>query len=180
MEELRKALDDGTYDIINMLKIPTMTMPVPTDFMVLETEPMYMAIARKLAPDLPGRISSEEFQEFLNQYPLIIPDIISDGSVNQTEMIHVLLTNSNAKSNQIRIIQSGTPISLPIQVTSCLGISICNRSNVFSVDPEAKISEIIGSEKYIKGVFYKKKMDNLYLRKLIELMREEVQKAQTI
>lgn len=141
---------------------------------------MYMAIARKLAPDLPGRISSEEFQEFLNQYPLIIPDIISDGSVNQTEMIHVLLTNSNAKSNQIRIIQSGTPISLPIQVTSCLGISICNRSNVFSVDPEAKISEIIGSEKYIKGVFYKKKMDNLYLRKLIELMREEVQKAQTI
>lgn len=180
IEELSKALEDGTYDIINMLKIPTMAMPVPTDFMVLETEPMYMAIARKLAPDLPERISTEEFQGFLDQYPLIMPDIISDGSVNQREIINFLWTNSNAATNNIRIIQSGTPISLPIQVTSCLGISICNRSNIFSVDPEAKIAEIIGSEKYVKGVFYKKEMDNLYLRKLIELIREEVEKAQTI
>ncbi len=180
IEELTKALDDGAYDIINMLKIPTMAMPVPTDFMALETEPMYMAIARRLAPHLPERISSGEFQEFLDKYPLIMPDIISDGSVNQTEMIRDLLTNSNAKSNKIRIIQSGTPISLPIQVTSCLGISICNRSNVFSVDPEAKISEIIGSEKYVKGVFYKKEMDNLYLGKLVELIQEEALKAQMI
>lgn len=180
MEELPKALDDGAYDIINMLKMPTMSMPMPTDFMALEAEPMYMAIAKKLAPDLPVRISSEEFQEFLDKYPLIMPDIIFDGSVNQTEMINDLLTNSNAKSNNIRIIQSGTPISLPIQVTSCLGISVCNRSSVFSVDPEARIAEIIGSEKYIKGVFYKKEMDNLYLRKLVELIREEGLKAQMI
>lgn len=180
MEELMKALEDGAYDIINMLKIPTMAAPIPTDFIALETEPMYMAVSRKLEPELPGRISAEEFQRFLDKYPLIMPDLISDGSVNQTEMVNSLFSNSNVTSKNIQIIQSGTPISLPIQVTSCLGISICNRSNIFSVDPEAKIAEIIGSEKYIKGVFYKKEMDNLYLRKLIELIQEEALKAQTI
>ena len=78
MEELKQALDDGTYDIINMLKIPTMAMKVPIDFMALEAEPMYMAIARKLAPSLPERITTAQFQEYLDKYPLIMPDIFSD------------------------------------------------------------------------------------------------------
>ena len=180
MDELMEALENGTYDIINMMKLPTISMSMPADFMVLETEPMYMAIARKLAPDLPDRISTEEFQEYLDKYPLIMPNLISEGNVDETKIINDLFINSNMMPKSVRVIQSGTPISQPIQVTSCLGISVCNRSNIFSVDPEAKIAEIIGSTKYIKGVFYKKEMDNFYLGKLVQLLREEAEKTQKL
>lgn len=180
MDELMEALENGTYDIINMMKLPTISMSMPADFMVLETEPMYMAIARKLAPDLPDRISTEEFQEYLDKYPLIMPNLISEGNVDETKIINDLFVNSNMMPKSVRVIQSGTPISQPIQVTSCLGISVCNRSNIFSVDPEAKIAEIIGSTKYIKGVFYKKEMDNFYLGKLVQLLREEAEKTQKL
>lgn len=176
MAELMEALENGTYDIINMLKLPGLSMAGPADFIELEIEPMYMAIARRLAPELPPRISSEEFQGFLEQYPLIMPSIVPDGTYDETEIINSLFTNSRLVSKEIHIIQSGTPISLPIQVTSCLGISVCNKSNVFSVDPEAGMAEIIGAEKYVKGVFYKKEMDNLYLNQLIQLIRKEVEK----
>ncbi len=176
MAELAGALENGTYDIINMLKFPNMSMAGPADFIELEVEPMYMAVARRLAPELPPQISSEEFQVFLEQYPLIMPSIMPDGSYDETEVINSLFTNSRLVSRKIRMIQSGTPISIPIQVTSCLGISVCNKSNVFSVDPEARIAEIIGAEKFRKGVFYKKEMDNLYLNQLVHLIREEAEK----
>lgn len=180
MAQLMQALDDGSYDIINMLNIPSITMPWPANFMQLETEPMHMAIARGLAPDLPDRISPEEFQGFLDRYPLIMPEYLSDDNYGETKIVGELLKNSRLMSNNIRLIRSGTPISMPIQVTSCLGISICNRSNVFSLDPGAKIAEIVGSEVYVKGVFYKTERNNFYLGKLLELIREEVKKTQSL
>lgn len=175
VEELTEALEKGKYDIINMLQMPTVGMQMPTDFIELEKESMYMAISSKLAPNLPEKITNPEFEEYLKKYPLLLPDILDQYSVENFS--NDFVENLNISSTNIKVVPSGTPLSLPIQVTTELGISICNKTNLFSIDPDVKVAEIIDSPYYIKGVFYKKQMENPYLRKLINLIKEEQEKT---
>lgn len=134
-----------------------------------------MAISSKLAPNLPEKITNPEFEEYLKKYPLLLPDILDQYSVENFS--NDFVENLNISSTNIKVVPSGTPLSLPIQVTTELGISICNKTNLFSIDPDVKVAEIIDSPYYIKGVFYKKQMENPYLRKLINLIKEEQEKT---
>lgn len=176
VEELADALEKGKYDIINMLKLPNLDMTMPTGFIELEQESMYMAIAKKLAPELPKKITNEELESYLGKYPLLLPDILEQYDAERSG--NDFMENMNIPAEHMKVVQSGTPISLPIQVTMELGISICNKTNLFSIDPDVSVAEIIDSPHYIKGVFYKKQMDNPYLRKLISLIKDEQMKAE--
>lgn len=169
-EQMLDDFENGKYDIVNMLNLPGIESPVPADFLELEREPMYMAVSKKLVKEEKPKISIDEFCEYMKEYPLLLPDIKVgyEEEDAQQELFH----NLNLSGKNVKVVKSGTPISLPVQVASQLGISVCNKSNIFSIDPDVTIMEIEDAPCYVKGILYRRQMDNPYLMEFIKLIKE--------
>lgn len=173
-EELVEGLNLGKYDIVNMLCFPNVSYD---DFyyIELESECYNVAGAKSLNDFDRDVITKSEFAELLDEYALILPQLYVN--MDDTGAKKMMQQNLEIAKDNINVVQSGRPISLPVQVSAQLGISLCNTTNIFSIDPEIKMMKIEGSEgAYSKGVFYSRQPGNLYLKKLIKYIREGKEK----
>ena len=173
--ELIEGLSLGKYDAINMIRFPNISYD-EYHYIELENECSYVAGSKHLEGFDRPAVTKQEFGELLNQYPLIFPllyDTMDDNGAKK-----MLLDNFDVENDNVSVVQSGRPISLPVQVSAQLGISVCNETNIFSIDPEIKMMKIIDTEgSYGKGIFYRKQPGNLYLKELLKLVREESEKS---
>ena len=178
-ETMFSGLANGKFDIINMLKYPDGNMNDITagfEFLEIQQESTYMVISRELEGSERDHITKTEFCEYLEKYELFLPDIFP--AFPEKTPRQLLMSNYGFDSQvNITTVQSGTPISLPIQVAAQLGISICNRTNMFSIDPEIKMMKIDDtSGSYYKGIFYMKNVENPYVKELVKLTKDENKK----
>lgn len=173
-DHLFGGLTTGKFDLVNMLIYP---MKMYSDenlvFYPIQSESTYMVIASDLFDSDKDSVSKKEFQSFLEHYPVILPAIFQDAP--GVDPKGYLKANLDLGDDiDFRIIESGTPISLPVQVASQLGISVTNKTNMVSIDPEIKMVEIQDTEdSYEKGVLYRQDNSNNYVKELLRLIKEE-------
>ena len=178
-DALFEGLNSGKYDIINMLRYPRNEfVDENLVFYKTQSESTYMVIAKGMEDSLGLEISKDEFQMYVEKYPLILPEIFENFPDYKPRQY---LSDSLGirDSESIRILKTGTPISVPVQVASRLGISISNKTNMFSIDPDIRMVRIQETEDtYLKGLFYQSNVDNPYVKELIQLTKKETEKYQ--
>ena len=178
-DALFEGLNNGKYDILNVLHYPRNEFKDDSlDFYQTQAESTYMVIAKGIEDPLGLEMSKEDFQKYVEKYPLILPEIFENFPDYKPRQ-YLTETLGIHDSDQVRILKTGTPISVPVQVASSLGISISNKTNMFSIDPDIKMVKIQETEStYLKGLFYQKNIDNPYVNELILLTKKETEKYQ--
>ena len=176
-EELLEGLNNGKFDIVNMMAYPTYRYSDKYNFLSLDDEDAYLAYPRKLMK-LADKITQEELKAVLKEHELILPYVLN--TVDDEQAKKIFLENYKIQDGEeinLRIVQSGRPISLPLQVSSGLGVSVCNRTNLLMIDPEVNLAQIADTEhSYDKGLFYSKQPGNPYIKLIIKKTREEHEK----
>ena len=176
---LFEGLNSGKFDLLNMLCYPQEEYSDDNlVFYQTQSESTYMVIAKGMEDSLGNEMTKEEFQNYVEKYPVILPELFENYP---SEKPRQFLTNilEMRDSEQIRILKAGTPISLPVQVASRLGISISNKTNMFSIDPDIKMVRIQGTEHtYLKGLFYPRSIAKPCVKELIRLTKKETEKYQ--
>lgn len=179
MEELIEGLDNGKYDVINVFSFPNTILHEGMLFETLENESAYLAYSPKLM-NLGAAITKQEVTEIFSRYDLILPvmlDAVDDEKARK--MIRQQMKDIDPDRIRIRVIQTGRPISLPVQVASQLGVSLSNETNIFSIDPEIRLAKILDTEgSYVKGLMYRRTPDNPYVKIVVDLALEEHRKAE--
>ena len=177
LDELMSGLETGKFDVLNIIGNLLLAGEDRYEFMELESESYYLAYSRNLL-DLPEEISKEELTEVLSQYDLIFP-ILRDSIDNEQAKGYFLESMSDVDISKIniKVTQSGRPISLPTQVSSQLGVTLCNQTNLFSIDPEIRLAKVLDSEgAYVKGLLWKKQTANPYVKILKQMVDQQLKK----
>lgn len=178
-EELREGLANGKYDLINVMSYPTATEEEPFLFVSLDNESAYLAYSKNLL-QLGETITKQEVTEIFEEHDLILP-VIKDAVDNEQakKLLGVQLKGIDPDKIHVRVTQTGRAISLPVQVSSQLGVSLCNKTNLFQIDPEICLARIQDTEgSYNKGILYRREPGNPYVRVIIRLTEEEQAKIQ--
>lgn len=174
MEELIDGLNAGKYDVINVFSFPNMVTDERLVFEMLETEPAYLAYSPKLL-QLEEEITKQQLTDIFSRYDLILPvmmDAVDDEKARK--MIRQQMKDIDPDKIRIRVIQTGRPISLPVQVSSQLGVSLSNETNIFSIDPEICMSKIQDTQgSYVKGLMHRKIPDNPFVKVIVNMSLEE-------
>ncbi len=169
--ELWQGLLAGKYDIINNIQCPQDTTAENMQFIPLEKENIYLAIEKTLEPDMPDVISPAQLLELFGKYPLYLPYIEAPDSFDPLrellDNLHLQKLPPNLKLNR-----EGVPLSVPMQVIAKMGITITNKSNLFSVDPNIRIMKIENSGYYLKGIYYNTQSSNPLVSRLIALIHQ--------
>ena len=169
--QLWQGIYEGSYDIINHIYYPQNSAAEDICFLPLEKEDMFITIEKTLEPELPDVITHEQLSGLLNKYPLYLPRIDAPNSFSPAKE---LLENLNMKDIPagLNIQAEGDPLSVPMHVIAKMGISIANKSNLFSVDPNIRTVKVAGAGHYIKGIYYNSHSNNPHLPELLGLIRE--------
>ena len=168
------GLNNGEFDLLNMLHYPQEEF-ADENLLFYETqsESTYMVLAKDMEDSLGLEISKDEFQVYVEKYPLILPEIYKNFP-NEKPKQFLERSLGLQDTGQVRILKTGTPISVPVQVASRLGISISNKTNMFSIDPDIKMVRILDTEgTYMKGLFYPRSIEKPYVKELISLTKKE-------
>lgn len=176
-EELREGLANGKYDLVNVMSYPIAKEEEAFQFVSLDNESAYLAYSGKLL-QLGEEITKQELTEIFEQHDLILP-VIKEAVDNEQarRIIGIQMKGINPDKIHVRVIQTGRAISLPLQVSSQLGVSLCNQSNLFQIDPEVRLAKVLDTEgSYNKGLLYRKEPDNLYVKEIVRLAVEEQKK----
>ncbi|MCF0230039.1 MAG: hypothetical protein HUJ76_10165, partial [Parasporobacterium sp.] len=121
-----------------------------------------------------NELTKKEVGQLLKQYPLLLSDVFGNMDVNMPR--RMFADNFGIDENDIEVILSGSLLSLPVQVSAGLGLSIGNRSSFFSIDPEIKMYKVRDTEdSYSKGLMFRRPAVNPYAKELIALTKEEEQ-----
>lgn len=178
IEELVEGLETGKYDILNILTtIVRSTIRNAEDrfcFLDLETESYYLAYSRHLA-QLPDEITKKKLAEVFSKHDLIFP-ILRNGINNEQAkgfLVHSI-PEIDVSKIKIKVLQSGRPISLPIQVSSQMGVALCNQTNLFSIDPEIRLAKVLDTEgAYEKGLLWKNQSQNAHVKALLKMVKAQ-------
>ncbi|MBQ9032324.1 MAG: LysR family transcriptional regulator [Parasporobacterium sp.] len=173
-EELREGLANGKYDLVNVMSYPTAAEDERFQFVSLDNEPAYLAYSRKLLR-LGDEITKQELTEVFAEHDLILP-VIKEAVDNEQarRIIGIQMKGIDPDKIHVKVIQTGRAISLPVQVSSQLGVSLCNKSNLFQIDPEIRLAKVLDTEgSYNKGLLYRKEPDNPYVKVIVRLTEEE-------
>ena len=177
-EPLDRLVDDlltEKFDIINVLDIPDLFVDETSLGRIpLETESSYMAISAELEPDLPDVITTEEFREYVDKYPVILTELIR--RVGPEKQVSLLAKNFNVPRESIKNVKSMNAISVPIFITTKMGLTVCNRTHMLWNDPNVKIAEIKDSVPYIKSVYYNRYSKGKNTRRFIEILKRRIEK----
>lgn len=182
MEELMNGLETGKYDVLNLLGnvIEASSGKGYLDryeFLKLESEGYYLAYSRHIS-GIPETLTQKDLSEILSRYDLIFP-VLRDA-VNDEQVKDFFISNMpgiDADKVKIHVTQSGRPISLPTQVASQLGVTLSNRTNMFSIDPEIRLARILDTEdSYHKGLLYIKRTSNKYIPILMDFVKQQMLK----
>ena len=177
LDELMDGLETGKFDVLNIIGNLLLSGEDRYEFMELESESYHLAYSRNLL-DLPEEITKEELAEILSRYDLIFP-ILRDTIDNEQARNYFLESMSDVDVSKIniKVTQSGRPISLPTQVSSQLGVTLCNQTNLFSIDPEIRLAKVLDTEGYyLKGLLWKKQSTNPYVKILKQMVEQQLKK----
>lgn len=171
-EELMEGLELGRFDLVNMMVYPTMPYEEKYEYMELDNECSYLAYSQKIL-DLPEEITIQELSDVLENQTLLFPYVF--GAVDDSQAKRMFLktiSGLDERKLNIQVEQTGRPISLPIQVSSGLGVSVSNATNLFSIDHEVRLSKIIGTENsYSKGLLFNKQPSSPYIKVIINKIK---------
>lgn len=170
--QLWQGLVNGVYDLINVIFMPQDKNKIDDriSFLTLESEKSYIAIEKSMEPDLPDCINEVQLMDLLKKYPLYLPSIESPSSYNPLELFMEQVNLSKLTFRpDIRI--SADLLSTPMQILARMGITITNKGNLFSVDPNIRIIEIESAQTYQKGICYRNSSDNPNLLRLIDILK---------
>ena len=184
MEELLEGLETGKYDALNLMgnilaETARNNIMERYDFLELESEGYHLAYAKGLL-DLPEEITMQQLADILSEHDLIFPvlrDTVDDEKAKAFFMDS--MDGVDTSKIKIHVTQSGRPISLPTQVASRLGVTLCNKTNLFSIDPEIQLAHVLNTEgAYKKGLLYHKLPQNKYVPILADLVQKQHLKSQ--
>ena len=169
-EELLDGLYTGKFDIINVLSFPASLKDDKLIFEPLEQESAYLAYSPSLM-QLDEEISKLELTEILEKYNLILP-AVPDAVDSDFPKKLLGMQMSDLETDKLRIkpILTVRPISVPIQVTSRLGVALTNKTNILSVLPGISFARIADTEgSFCKGLMCRKNPDSPYVRTIVDL-----------
>ena len=71
-----------------------------------------------------------------------------------------------------------SPLAIPSQVASGLGVSLCNKSNLFAIDPKTSIIEIDTEAKqgtsYSKGLIFLRERQSPLVERFLKIVQEKL------
>ncbi|MBR5930614.1 MAG: LysR family transcriptional regulator [Lachnospiraceae bacterium] len=183
LDELMEGLEKGEFDVLNIIGnlLPESVYSGMDrfSFMELENECYYLAFSRNLI-DLPEEITKEELADVLSEHDLIFP-ILRHAISNEEAKAFFLdsMSDIDVSRINIKVTQSGRPISLPAQVSSQLGVTLCNQTNLFSIDPEIRLAKVLHTDgAYRKGLLWKKQSYNPYVQILLKMVEQQVKRRE--
>lgn len=184
LDELMEGLEKGEFDVLNIIGnlLPESVFSGNDRyaFMELETDCYYLAYSRNLT-ELPDEITKEELADVLSKYDLIFP-ILRHAISNEEAKAFFLdsMSDIDVSRINIKVTQSGRPISLPTQVSSQLGVTLCNQTNLFSIDPEIRLAKVLNTDgAYRKGLLWKKQSYNPYVQILMKMVEQQVKRRES-
>lgn len=185
IDELLDGLNSGKFDVLNLLA-NLLFMPGKTDlkeryvFLETENESYYLAYAKQMM-DLPEMITKVQLAEILSTHDVIFPVLRNIIDDDQAKTFFVdSLGIIDESSLRVHIVQSGRPISLPTQVASQLGVSLSNKTSLFSIDPEISLTKVEDTEgAYQKGLVTRINSDNKYAGILLTYVEKQIQKSRS-
>ena len=171
-DELTGKVATGEFDLANLAMIPTIRQNSPYTFILMESESIYLIYSADI-PDMGPSITKQELYGFLESNRLIMPILHRSANDEQCRRYFALNMPSLDPDRVIhRISQSGRAISLPVQISSHLGVSLSSCSTVYSIDPRLRIARIEGTEgTYNKGVIYQDNSKNPAVLELVGMIR---------
>ena len=182
LDELVEGLNLGKYDVLNIIgNLLDESLLAEDDrygFLELDNECYYLAYSRHMDP-LPEVITKEELTDILSEHALILPILRHAINNEQARSFFVdSMSGVDVSKVSFKITQSGRPISLPTQVSSQLGVSLCNETNLFSIDPDIRLARVLDSEgAYKKGLLWKKQSENDYVKELLQILEHQIRKS---
>jgi hypothetical protein len=131
---------------------------------------------RGLRGRFPDKLTLEQFQDIIREYRILFPgeEHFTSGQANSIGPGETFKREYGIEDVELAISVGGSPISIPIQVTAGLGVTICNRSNLLAVDPAAAIVEIEGVRPYLKALFFRENNPDDLTRDFIAILQSKL------
>lgn len=168
--DLYQGLLNGRFDIINTLLFDEFAGDSHIITVPLTEEPSFIALSSTLAQNIPEAFSKEQLCSFLQQHPILLSSPES-FIFSETLVAQKLANNLSLPNTDFNVIISGSPLSIPVQVTVGLGITICNATNIMSLEQSIKMIELPFARVYTKGIMYKMVSNNSYLTEFISTIK---------
>ena len=148
------------------------------DFLLIAEEPVHLACSREMGRSLPSRISREELMDILRENKLLLGSSDAFGEASDFP-IDIFREAFGPMDFEPKIQVCSSPLAIPSQVASGLGVSLCNRSNLFAIDPNTSIIEIEAAEKkhgtsYAKGLISARENRSPLVERFLEIVREKL------
>ncbi len=175
--ELSRGLNDGTINVANTMAFNYMEEDSAFSFLCIEEEPVYLACPAGMRSTLPERLTPADLRDILSHHKLLLGSSTAFGRPAE-EPLDILIEALNLGDITPAVVFQSSPLSIPSQVAAGLGVSLCNRSNLFSIDPQVAIVPIdVGPRwgtRFPKGILYRKDDDSPLLRRFVELVKSKI------
>lgn len=170
---LQRGLLDGSISVAD-----TITSSFDMDsgmfgFLCIEEESVHLACSREMAKQLPTRLSIEEVHAVLRKNRLLLGRNEFFGQ-SAAIPVEVFKEAFGPMDFEPEIHMCNSPMDIPDQVGSGLGVSLCNRTNMFAIDPNTVIIGIDVEPKrgtvYPKGLLYSLGNPSTLLKHFLEIV----------
>ena len=175
--DLLFGVAEGKYDVADTVLGPEGYDSLSVAYLKLAEEPVYLAMAKSLRSKFPDKLTLERFKEIIKNYCMLFPaeENFSSGKAGSIGPGLKFVEEHGLEGMEIKVRTVGSPISIPIQVTAGLGVTICNKSNLFSVDPAAAVVEVEGLRPFTKVLFYQKESGSSLLKDFLLILQAKLQ-----
>lgn len=177
---LESGLLDGSFNVANTITSSFDMSSGRFGFLCIEEERVHLACSRELAKSLPPRISISQLMDILRKNKLLLGSNDSFGSFGEREStpIDIFKEGFGPLDFEPELQLCGSPLNIPDQVASGLGVSLCNKTNMFAIDPRTAIVEIDVAPKrgtiYPKGLIYNLADDSPTLRHFLRIVQDRL------
>lgn len=174
--DLLVGIKEGRYDVADTIIGPELYKDLNITFLSLGEEEAYLAMAKELRAHFPEKLTRADFKAYVTGYRILFPDednfYVGKTRYKGPASIFMLEQATDGFAPEVHTV--GSPVSVPVQVTSGLGLTICNRSNLFTVDPAAAVVEIEGYRPFQKVLFYQENSPNPLVNDFLTIVQEKI------
>ncbi len=165
---LFSGLQDGTIDAGLMLIYDELTQ-FGYSFFPLDSAPARLVIAREHPAAAHSSLTFQELLELMDEFPLVMAS--RDNFPEPLQ--HALLQfppfdGLGAHQDQVKLLPAIS--SVPLYVTSGLGITLSNRGSLLANDPNVVMLPVEGIPAMTQGLVWYKNGDNPLLIRLLDLL----------
>ena len=174
---IRQGLLDGSIQVADSITNGFDIDSGPFGFLKIADERVHLACSRTIGSTLPALLSKAQFHEILRHNKLFLGSFDDFGQRAQVPI--TVFRNAFGPFDFEPVIETNSSVlSITAQVASGLGVSICNRSNLFAIDNKTSIVELdvepgVGTT-YEKGLIYVENSLSPLLEHFLDLVRDNM------